>query len=62
MSNEIKEEVKKVPLEFSKAQLANSERYKQYKDVITALLEDDKRYTIKQADAIINDYLKRSVK
>lgn len=61
MSNEVNE-TKKVPLEFSKAQLANSERYKQCKDVITALLEDDKRYTIKQADAIINDYLKRSVK
>ena len=61
MSNEVND-TKKVPLEFSKTQLANSERYKQYKDVITALLEDDKRYTIKQADAIINDYLKRSVK
>ncbi len=61
MNNEVKE-TKKVPVEFSKEQLVNSERYKQYKDVITALLEDDKRYTIKQADAIINDYLKRSVK
>lgn len=61
MSNEVNE-TKKVPLEFNKTQLVNSERYKHYKDVITALLEDGKRYTIKQADAIINDYLKRSVK
>ena len=47
---------------FTKQQLAESEHYKKKRDLLEALLEDGKTYTIAQVDKIIGDYLRREVK
>ena len=46
---------------FSKEQLVNAKRYKDKKDIVTGLLDDDREYTLTEADALINKFLKRKV-
>lgn len=46
---------------FSKKQLAAAKRYADKRDLINALLSDDKLYTVKEADALIDQYLKGKV-
>lgn len=53
--------VKKKAPTFTKKQLANSRRFARRKDLVNALLEDDKRYTIAETNAIIYNYLKKEV-
>ena len=47
---------------FTKQQLAESKRYKEKRDLLEALLENGKTYTIAQVDKIIGDYLKKEVR
>ena len=47
---------------FTKQQLAESKRYKKKRDLLEALLENGKTYTIAQVDKIIGDYLKKEVR
>ena len=47
---------------FTKQQLAESKRYKKQRDLLEALLEDGKTYTIAQVDQITGDYLRKEVK
>lgn len=47
--------------EYTKTELLASKRYAKYKDLLNALLADDKRYSIKEADRLINNYLKKGV-
>lgn len=47
---------------FTKQQLAESKRFKKKRDLLAALLEDNKEYTIAEADAIIDGYLRKKVK
>lgn len=47
---------------FTKQQLAESKRYKKKRDLLDALLENGKTYTIAQVDKIIGDYLKKEVR
>ena len=47
---------------FTKQQLAESKRYKKKRDLLEALLEKGKTYTIAQVDKIIGDYLKKEVR
>lgn len=47
---------------FAKQQLAESKRYKKKRDLLEALLENGKTYTIAQVDKIIGDYLKKEVR
>lgn len=47
---------------FTKAQLMESHRYAEQKDLINALLEDGKTYTLKQVDTQIDKFLKGKVK
>lgn len=47
---------------FTKQQLAESKRYKKKRDLLEALLENGKTYTIAQVDKIISDYLKKEVR
>lgn len=47
---------------FTKQQLAESKRYKKKWDLLEALLENGKTYTIVQVDKIIGDYLKKEVR
>ncbi len=47
---------------FTKQQLTESKRYKKKRDLLEALLENGKTYTIAQVDKIIGDYLKKEVR
>lgn len=46
---------------FTKAQLMTSEKFAARKDAVMALLADDKTYTIKQVETIIDNYMKGKV-
>lgn len=46
---------------YTKEQLAASKRYANRRDLIRALLEDGKAYTLKEADALIEKYMKGMV-
>lgn len=61
MSENVKKE-KKAESRFSKEQLISSERYVKRRDLIDALLEDDRKYTIKEVDKKINEFMKGKVK
>lgn len=44
-------------LKFSKKQFVNSKKFAKRKDILNALLEDNKMYSIKQVEEIINNFL-----
>jgi len=44
---------------FSKAAFFKSSAFKDKKDLISVLLDDDKLYSKKEVEGIINNYLKR---
>ena len=46
---------------FHKAELLQSKRYMLKRDILGALLSDDKLYTIKEADELIEKYMKGKV-
>lgn len=46
---------------YTKAQLLASRRYAERRDLLCALLADGETYTVKQADALIQKYLKGCV-
>ena len=46
---------------FSKGQLAGSARYAARRDLLNALLDDGKGYTIQEADAVIAGYMEGKV-
>ena len=47
---------------YSKEQLAASERYATKRDIISALLENGKTYTLDEVDALIEKYMKGKVR
>lgn len=47
---------------FSKAQLASSQRFRNRRDVVNALLDEDKKYTVDAVEQIIEKYMKGQVK
>ena len=60
---EIKKSVKPPEKEadFTKEKLLTFKRYKNRRDLLTALLDDNRRYTIKEADAAIENFMKGGV-
>lgn len=46
---------------FTKTQLVKSKRFENHRDILSALLDGDEEYTITQAEAVINKYLKGRV-
>lgn len=46
---------------FSKAQLLQSKKYAQQKDLLNALLKADHDYTLQEVDNMIEDFLKGKV-
>ncbi len=46
---------------YSKEQLMRARRYTERKDLINALLEDNRQYTIAEVDAAIAKYMKGTV-
>lgn len=47
---------------FTKEQIVTSAKYDRHRDVVNALLEDGKMYTIAQVDDLISGYMKGKVK
>ena len=45
-------------LQFCKEQIAASDRYRSQRDLVNALLERDKKYTIAAVDSLIETYRK----
>ena len=43
---------------YTKAQIYKAKRYMNQKDIITVMLEEDKRYTFDQVDKLIEQFLK----
>lgn len=51
-------EVVETPVSYTKAQIYKAKRYMNQKDIITVMLEEDKRYTFDQVDKLIEQFLK----
>ncbi len=49
-------------MEYTKNELKEAEKFKSKIDIIEALFDEDKTYTIEEAEAIINGFLKGRVK
>jgi len=48
--------------QFSKEQIAVSERYRNHRDLVEALLDERKKYTFENVDHMIEKYKKGQVK
>ena len=57
MSKKEKIEVDK----FSKEQLVKSSKYKHNRDLVSVLLDDNKKYSIDEVDILIEKYMKGKV-
>ncbi len=55
-------EGKKAQGDFSKEQIIASAKYGRHRDLLDALLEEGKRYTAKEIDAVIEKFMKGEVK
>jgi hypothetical protein len=53
--------VQDVQTEFTKGQILNSAKYKHRRDLVDALLKDEKKYTMKSVDGLIDNFLKGQV-
>lgn len=47
---------------FSKEQIAASERYRDHRDLVVALLNEEEKYTYETVDKLIEKYKKGQVK
>ena len=47
---------------YTKRAILNSKRYIKQKDLVNALLDEDKKYTLKEVDNTIRKYLKGVIK
>lgn len=58
---ESKAEVQTVQaVEYTKEQLLKSEAYQNRRDLVNALLNDNKTYTKEQVNALMDDFMKRA--
>ncbi len=53
---------KKKVSRYTRQQLAESERYREQRDLILALLDEGKTYSLREADAALEKYRKGRVK
>lgn len=56
------EQQKKAEPEFGKEQILASERYKEKRDLVDALLDEERKYTLETVDRMIETYQKGQVK
>lgn len=50
------------PVQFSKEQILASEKYRNNRDMVDALLEESKKYTMEQVKKLVDSYEKGRVK
>ena len=58
--NKIDSKVEK--MKFTKQQILEAKKYANRKDLVGALLEEGKTYSLSEVDAAISDFMKRKVK
>lgn len=51
----------KAEAKFSKQQLIASKRFQRRRDVLAAVLQDDRRYTLDEAETAVQDFLGKEV-
>lgn len=56
--SEVHEDIQNVQKTFSKEQILASAKYRNRRDLVYALLEENKNYTIDEVDNAINKFLK----
>lgn len=56
-----KERKKKDEALYTKQQIIESQKYKQYKDLLTTILEENKKYSSIEIDIKIKEFLERKV-
>lgn len=54
--------VDEIVQEFSKEQMISSKRFSKQRDLVEALLDDEKKYTMEQVNEKIHKYMKGKVK
>jgi hypothetical protein len=47
---------------FTKEQILGSKKYSNRRDVLVAILSDDKSYTLEQVDSLLDKFMKGKVK
>ena len=57
-----KKEIKQESTKFSKEQILASKKYSNRRDVLVAILTDDKSYTLEQVDSLLEKFMKGKVK
>lgn len=57
----ITEKVKVVP-KYTKGQILGSARFANRRDLVDALLDEDKKYTMETVDTVIEEFMKGKVK
>lgn len=55
---EVQEKVQKVQKTFSKEQILASAKYRNRRDLVDALLDENKSYTIEEVDNAISKFMK----
>lgn len=53
---------KKIVSRFTKYQITNSKKYKSRRDLLNAILDDNKQYTTDEVDSLIYAFMKGDVK
>jgi hypothetical protein len=56
-----KKETEEVKALFSKEQLVASKKFKDHSDLVNALLEDDKTYSLEEVEMMVEKYMKGKV-
>lgn len=59
---DVTETVQNVQAKFSKEQILASAKYYNQRDLVDALLDSDKKYTMETVDKLIVDFMKGKVK
>lgn len=59
--SKVEEQVKTEEIRYSKKQLVLSKKYSSNRDVLQALLEENKSYTSDEVEKIIKEFKKRKV-
>ncbi len=61
MEKKKEKSVNEIEILFSKEQILKSNRFKDKRDILSALLEDDKKYKLSDVENMIVDFLNKEV-
>ena len=61
MEKKKEKSVNEIEILFSKEQILKSNRFKDKRDILSVLLEDDKKYKLSDVESMIVDFLNKEV-